>query len=174
MRELIAAVSSVLGTAVSQLPRALQGGEDHAGIALPPLPFGPKEKRAYKADGARETASTVELGLEVDAEDKDLFFYGPDREGDEQFQPAFRPQLPLRNKAGEPVDQTAWVAEYEEESKGLWSRPISRWPSGTFPSYRLGERTACPSSASTSRTDKMSDEALRALREAVPSEGVHP
>ena len=170
MRELIAAVSSVQGTAVSQLPRALQGGDDRAGISLPPLPFGPKEKRAYKADGARETASAVELKLEAGAEDKELFFFVPDREGDDQFQPAFRPQMPLRNKAGEPVGQAAWDAEYEEESKGMWSRPISRWPSGTFPSYRLGERTACPSSESTPCADTPSDEALRTLREAVPSE----
>ena len=44
----------------------------------------------------------MQLGLETVAEDKDLFFYAPDRESDDQLQPTFRPQMPLHNKAGEP------------------------------------------------------------------------
>ena len=69
-----------------------------------------------------------------------------------RWQPAFRANLPLRNKEGVIIDRAAWDEDNVKETKGLWARPISAWASGQLPRYRLG------------------DEAVQELRRAVPSD----
>ena len=61
MRELVHAVVSVQESAVTELPRRLQGGR---GASLPPLPLGPKERNQFGATGGRETATAERLGLD--------------------------------------------------------------------------------------------------------------
>ena len=82
-------------------------------------------------------ACAGELGLEAGAQDRELYFY-QNVDGEKTWHKATRPDLPLRNNAGAIVDRDAWDAEYTERSKGMWSKPVSPWPSGTFPAYRLG------------------------------------
>ena len=119
----------------------LQGQE---GDSLPPLPFGPKERYRFRADGAMETATLEELGVEpLDGEDAgtehDLWYFCPDRQGDDQWQRARRADLPLRSSTGQIVDRAAWAEAQAAEDRGLWTRPVASWPSGQLPHYRLGE-----------------------------------
>ena len=52
-------------SAVTQLPQTMQPGNPSPEPALvPPLPFGPNERRRYHADGAVETVTAAELGLQ--------------------------------------------------------------------------------------------------------------
>ena len=57
---------------------------------------------------------------------------------DDAWKQAVRPNLPLRNHAGEEVDKAAWDDEYQKTSANMWSNPISKCASGTLPEYRLG------------------------------------
>ena len=91
-----------------------------------------------------ETATLEELGVEpLVGEDvsteRDLWYFCPDRQGDDQWQRATRADLPLRSSTGEIVDRAAWVEAQAAEDGGLWTRPIGAWPSGQLPHYRLGE-----------------------------------
>ena len=142
MRELVHAVASVQESSVTELPRMLCG--DVAGTApalpeIPPLPVGPKERGQCCVTGERMTAPAERLGLDASLDDLDLWYFCPDREDDEQWQPATRPDLPLRNDLGAVVDKETWEAEQAESAKGLWSRPLREWASGRLPPYRLGD-----------------------------------
>ena len=58
-------------------------------------------------------------------DDQELWYFCPDMDGDDQWQPAMRADLPLRNDAGEVVDDAAtWAAQKAEEGKGHWHRPL--------------------------------------------------
>ena len=59
MREVVRAVVATQHSAVTELPTYLQGGSNEAEVAVPPLPFGPTEKRYYAADGGVETATNT-------------------------------------------------------------------------------------------------------------------
>ena len=61
MREVARAVVATQHSAVTELPTYLQGGSNEAEVAVPPLPFGPTEKRYYAADGGVETATAEQL-----------------------------------------------------------------------------------------------------------------
>ena len=156
----------------------MQPGIDSNNCTLvPPLPFGPNERRRYHADGAVETATAAELGLEEHEdkevvtgtqEDKELYYYVPTNIEEDAWQAATRPDLPLRNDAGQEVTEEAWKTEFTESNAGLWTKKISDWASGKFPAYRLGERTRIEAlSRERSSTDA---DAERVLREALPSE----
>ena len=130
MRELIASVASVQESAITQLPQILQPGIiPSEPMLVPPLPFGPNERRRYQADGAVETATTVELGVEgtgsEDAtceEDKqELYYYVPTNTEDNAWQTATRASLPLRNNAGEEVTEERWTTEHNESDTGLFT-----------------------------------------------------
>ncbi len=54
MHELVRAVASVQESAVTELPKHLHGGGDTAGADVPPLPFGPNERRYLAPDGGTE------------------------------------------------------------------------------------------------------------------------
>jgi hypothetical protein len=109
---------------------------------LAALPFGPNERKRSCADGSRETATAVELGLcpETCPERRELYYNRPDREGcDDEWQEAVRAELPLRNDAGDVVDRAEWAAEFDAATRGVWSKPITAWASARKPDYRLGE-----------------------------------
>ena len=59
MREVVRAVVATQHSAVTELPTYLQGGSNEAEVAVPPLPFGPTEKRYHAADGGVETATNT-------------------------------------------------------------------------------------------------------------------
>ena len=139
MHELVQAIASVQHTAVSELPRFMYGRADNLPVTLPSLPFGPNEQRHLRADGEREQATSVEVGGVDGGEDRELFYYCPDREGGEPWQAAFHAKLPLRSQAGEAVDSDTWQEQNEAEKEGLWARRISAWASGTLPGYRLSD-----------------------------------
>ena len=61
MREVVRAVLSTQQTAVTEYPSFLEGA---SAIPLPPLPFGPNERRRFRADGEQETATLEELQLQ--------------------------------------------------------------------------------------------------------------
>ena len=84
------------------------------------------------------------------------------------WQTAVRPDLLLRNNAGDEVTEEEWNVEYKESDAGLWTKKISDWASGRFPDYRLGERTRIEG-LSRERSSTVAN-AERLLREAVPSE----
>ena len=150
MRELVASVASVQESAVTQLPQILQPGNPSPDAALvPPLPFGVNDRRRYHADGAVETATPAELGVEAQGDDKDtsnadgqgMYYYVPANTETDAWQPAVRPDLPLRSNAGDEVTEEQWNAEHNESDVSLWTKKISEWASGKFPAYRMGECT---------------------------------
>ena len=94
----------------------------------------------------------------------ELYYYVPNNNTDTAWQKAVRPDLPLRNNAGQVVTEEEWVAEHNELDKNLWAKKISDWASGKFPSYRLGERTHADGLSEGSASSEAK------LREAVPSE----
>jgi hypothetical protein len=171
MRELISSVASVQESAVTQLPQTLQPGVDSPNpTVVPPLPFGPNEHRRYHADGATETATAAELGIESQGDngEQELYYYVPTNTEEDAWQTAHRPHLPLRNDAGEEVTEEAWNTEHRESDAGLWTKKISDWASGKFPAYRLGLRTRVEGlSRERSRSDAKAE---AVLREVVPSE----
>ena len=183
MRQLIRAVVSVQQSAVTELPKQMQGGPNAGGIEIAPLPLGPKERGYFAADGGTEQGTADELGLDAGAPARDLHYYIPGS-GDAAHTAAVRPNLPYRNSAGEAVDHAEWAAEYGAASKGLWTKPVSTWASATLPAYRLGEREASVQSAHVAQThgddahvlqrphgnDGAGDEPLQELRESMPSE----
>ena len=57
MREVVQAVVACQHTAVTEFPTYLQGGSDTVDIQVPPLPYGPTERRNTWTDGARETGT---------------------------------------------------------------------------------------------------------------------
>jgi hypothetical protein len=120
-------------TAVTELPQQLQGGNNDLEITVPPLPFGSRERKIYCADGAQETATGEQLGIEGDDEEHDLYFHDPFTEDAHKAQ---RPVLPLRNTAGAIVDEDAWKDDVALASKDIWKRPISACASGTYPEFR--------------------------------------
>ena len=123
-----------------QQPRALN--ED----LVPPLPFGPNEKRNFWADGERETATGEEVEMQPNTEPVPLFFYRPDKKDDEVWAEATRADLPLRNDRGALVDRTQWDRECEATSKAFWNTPINKSAAGSLPAYRLpfsGECHSC-------------------------------
>ena len=71
------------------------------------------------------------------SENRPLFFYRPDVEGDEAWAEARRPDLPLRNKKGEVVDKTQWAEEFAAEKSEFWSKSITASACGALPAYRL-------------------------------------
>ena len=118
MRELLASVASVSESSVTQLPQSMQPSIDSNNCTLvPPLPFGPNERRRYHADGTVETVTAAELGLEEHEdkevvtgtqEDKELYYYVPTNIEEDAWQAATRPDMPLRNDAGQEVTEEAW------------------------------------------------------------------
>ncbi|CAK0850189.1 unnamed protein product, partial [Prorocentrum cordatum] len=62
MRQVVQAVVATQQSAVELLPLQLQGGENKCGVEVPPLPFGPNEKRYFRADGGAEMATAEQLG----------------------------------------------------------------------------------------------------------------
>ena len=177
MRELIASVSSVQESAVTQLPQSMQPGTPSPEAALlPPLPLGPNERRRYHADGAIETATAAELGVEGQGDneatgnenEQELYYYVPKNTEEDAWQTATRPDLPLRNNAGEEVTAEEWEVEHRESDPCLWTKKISDWASGKFPAYRLGERTRIEGLSGDRVPSDANAEGQ--LREALPSE----
>eukprot|EP00959_Pyramimonas_sp_CCMP1952_P147624 3089161-Pyramimonas_sp.AAC.1 len=76
MRQVVQAVVATQQSAVESLPLHLQGGENKCGAEVPPLPFGPNEKRHCRADGGKETATPEQLGKEGEKRE-DLYYYDP-------------------------------------------------------------------------------------------------
>ena len=105
-----------------------------------------------------------------DGEEKEheLYYYVPKNDPETAWQKAVRPKLPLRNNAGQEVTEEMWVAEHNVSDKNLWTKKISDWWSGKFPTYRLGERTRADGLSGGSVSSDATAEAK--LREAVPSE----
>ena len=177
MRELVASVTSVQESAVTQLPQTMQPSAPSSDPALvPPLPFGPNERRHYHADGAVETATAAELGVESQGDNEgnceehmqELSYYVPENTEEDAWQTATRPDLPLRNNAGAEVTEEAWKTEHIESDAGLWTKKISEWASGKFPAYRLGERTRVEGLSRDLSPSEANVEGT--LREAIPSE----
>ena len=158
MREVVQAVVATQHSAVTELPRYLQGGCDDTNVEVPPP--GPAEKRYYCADGEVETATAEDLGVDCDTGPQDLYFYDP---VDNAAHLAVMPDLPLRNNAGAVVDAESWKEEKDVEGKGFWQRPVRSSASGAFPSYRSGE----PATAATS--DQQHAFQAELSRQALPS-----
>jgi hypothetical protein len=76
MMKVVEAAVATQETAVTELPRQMQGGVNRADVAVAPLPFGPNEKRYFAADGTTETATVEKLGVEADdgGEEMSLYF----------------------------------------------------------------------------------------------------
>ncbi|CAK0841403.1 unnamed protein product, partial [Prorocentrum cordatum] len=75
MRQVVQAVVATQQSAVELLPLQLQGGENKCGVTVPPLPFGPNEKRYFRADGGAEMATAEQLGDGGETEPQELWFY---------------------------------------------------------------------------------------------------
>ncbi|CAK0911448.1 unnamed protein product, partial [Prorocentrum cordatum] len=166
MRQVVQAVVATQQSAVELLPLQLQGGENKCGVAVPPLPFGPNEKRYFRADGGAEMATAEQLGAEGETGPQELWFYEPKVD---DYHRAIRPDLPLRNNDGEAVDgDAAWTEQRAAENKGYWRRPLSSSASGIFPKCRGGGTLA---------ESPPSDEWIRGMcrdaRELVIGCGIH-
>ena len=92
----------------------------------------------------------------------------PTNAEEDAWQTAIRPDLPLRNDAGEEVSEEAWTTEHRESDAGLWTKKISDWASGNFLAYRLGKRTRVDSLSGERSKSEANAGAI--LREAIPSE----
>ncbi|CAK0863360.1 unnamed protein product [Prorocentrum cordatum] len=77
MRQVVQAAVATQQSAVELLPLQLQGGENKCGVTVPPLPFGPNEKRYFRADGGAEMATAEQLGDGGETEPRELRFYEP-------------------------------------------------------------------------------------------------
>ncbi|CAK0792583.1 unnamed protein product, partial [Prorocentrum cordatum] len=166
MRQVLQAVVATQQSAVELLPLQLQGGENKCGVAVPPLPFGPNEKRYFRADGGAEMATAEQLGVEGETEPQELWFYEPKVD---DYHRAIRPDLPLRNNDGEAVDgDAAWTEQRAAENKGYWRRPLSSSASGIFPRYRGGGTLA-----ESLPSDEWIREMCRDARELVIGCGIH-
>ena len=169
MQELIASVVSVQESAVELLPQTMQPADPGSNPDLvPPLPFGPSERARYHANGGNETVTTAELGwaYQENSTEQDLYYQCHTKTGDEEWLVATRPELPLRNNAGEEVTEEAWKAEFEETNGSVWTKKITEWASGTFPAYRLGYREHAEGLSQGNARSSGSVDAL--VREAVP------
>ncbi|CAK0847613.1 unnamed protein product, partial [Prorocentrum cordatum] len=165
MRQVVQAVVATQQSAVELLPLQLQGGENKCGVAVPPLPFGPNEKRYFRADGGAEMATAEQLGREGETEEA-LWFYDPRADG---YHRAIRADLPLLNNDGEAVDgDAAWTEQRAAENKGYWRRPLSSSASGIFPRYRGGGTLA-----ESLPSDEWIREMCRDARELVIGFGIH-
>ena len=107
MLKLVQAIVSVQHSAVTSLPQLMGVSDGPPFSEVPPLPLGPSEQRYFHGDGQRETASAVELGRDAGEDDRELFYYCPDRSDDDKWQPALRATLPLRNIQGMIIDRVA-------------------------------------------------------------------
>ena len=132
MRELIASISSLQESAVTQLPQTLQPECSSCDpLLVPPLPFGPNERQRYHAKGGKETATAKELGLANEEEDEnenehELYYYVPTNDPNTEWEQAIRPELPLRNNAGQEVTEEEWMAEHNVSEKKLWTKKNQR------------------------------------------------
>ena len=134
MREVVRAVLSTQQTAVSEYHSFLEGA---SATPLPPLPFGPNERRRFRADGEQETATVQEIQdqnpnvtITLDeGEDmtstRDLYYCVPRHLGVEEWQEAKRPNFELLNDAGEVVDRDTWKKQFNASSTGFWAKPVS-------------------------------------------------
>ena len=122
MNEVVSAAVLTQESAVTELPRMMQGGKNPDGIEVPPLPVGPKERGFVKADGQEETATAAQLGLPEGEADQQLYFYDPTTKANDAWRAAKRVLLPLRSTAGEVVNESVWKAQHEVENEGMWSR----------------------------------------------------
>ncbi|CAK0814408.1 unnamed protein product, partial [Prorocentrum cordatum] len=166
MRQVVQAVVATQQSAVELLPLLLQGGENKCGVAVPPLPFGPNEKRYFRADGGAEMVTAEQLGVEGETEPQELWLYEPKVD---HYHRAIRPDLPLRNNDGEAVDgDAAWTEQRAAENKGHWRRPLSSSASGIFPRYRGGGTMA-----ESLPSDEWIREMCRDARELVIGCGIH-
>ena len=126
MLQLIKSVTTVQQSAVTQLPANMGAAED---LQISPLPFGPKERQRYFADGAVETATPAEVGLDSEESARELFFVQPKKNAEmqmdcpdaasEAYHVAVRANLPLRSQTGQVVDADQWKATSAEESRLL-------------------------------------------------------
>ena len=168
MRQLVSAIASVQQSAITELPVAM-GTEE---VVVPPLPFGPQEKRLMKADGHREMATATELDDEGGDTEQPLFFYELGKDGEEKWHEATRADLPLRGSAGEAVSAEAWEEQHAAETADFWSRPLSSWPSARSPGYMLDA-----GAMASMRTALPADEWIRNLcsdaRDLVIGCGIH-
>ncbi|CAK0795192.1 unnamed protein product, partial [Prorocentrum cordatum] len=166
MRQVVQAVVAAQQSAVGLLPLQLQGGENECGVVVPPLPFGPNEKRYFRADGGAEMATAEQLGVEGETEPQGLWLHDPKVD---DYHRAIRPGLPLRNNDGEAVDgDAAWTEQRAAENKGYWRRPLSSSASGIFPRYRGGGTLA-----ESPPSDEWIREMCRDAREHVIGCGIH-
>ena len=143
---------------------------------VPPLPFGPSERSRYHADGVDETATAAGLDMEdqgdaegTEAESQhELYYYVPTNADEDAWPTTTRPDLLLRNNAGEEVTGDAWTTEHRASDTSLWTKKIGDWASGQLPAYRLGDRTRLEGLPRGRSHSEASVDA--ALREALLSE----
>ena len=124
MRQLIQAVVASQESAVTELPKHLQGGQDAACAAVPPLPLGPKERAYYHADGGAELGDAYELGMAADADARELYFYVPDHD-DGASTEATRADLPYRNSADD-TDPKEIISRHNNNMETIKQRTSRR------------------------------------------------
>ena len=83
----------------------------------------------------------MERGV-VETVGEPLYLWAPQRDGDDEYVEAVRPQLPLRGDNGAVLDPAAWAAVRAQASARLWSQVLSETPRGRRPPYCLpGDRS---------------------------------
>ena len=115
MHETVRAVVSVQETSVLQLPRLWLSGApvaERASLSVPPLPLGPTDRSKAAVDGAPEQTTEMDVDQgHADAVGEPLYVWAPQRDGEDEYVEAVRPQLPLRGNSGVELDPDAWAAE---------------------------------------------------------------
>ena len=160
MAQVADAVHATQETAVTELPRTWAC----EGVAVPPLPLGPKDQCKCRADGQPEltTASDVDT-CGVEAAGAKLYFTVPGATAAEDEWPeAVRANLVLRSYDGQEVDAATWTQGFEEMQRSLWTQSISDTASGKRPAY-------C-SQHEFLTAHELDAPAVEHLREAMPSE----
>ena len=136
VNQVLAAVAATQYCCVAHLPQTW-GCSGQAIPDVSPLPMGPNEQKRYRADGANESTTEVDVDrFGVAAANETLYFTVPAKEHEEdQWPEAARPNMPLRGKDGGEIDASTWSAEFEETKKRLWSQAASETASGRRPRY---------------------------------------
>ena len=160
MQELFPAVMSVQHSSVLQFPRLLVDQMEVSTVNE--LPFGPTERRYFRADGEPELLEPQGVHADEAAGPNHLLVESRQQQSAEGYVRAIRPHLPLRNRHGDVVSEEEWDRERTAVAAGVWSQSISDTPSGASPEYRVPSHVR--------KLPGIDPDTVTALEKALPSQ----
>ena len=108
--------------------------------------LGTTDRSKAAADGALDNTTEKDMvRCCIETVSEPMYLWASQREGEDGYVEAVRPQLPLRGDDGAVLDPAEWAAARAQASAGFWSQVLSETPSGRRPPYCLaGDRALEP------------------------------